>query len=157
MLSCDCSVARRTGVLYRFPTLGQAPYQSRELSSGEINSFLFRHLTVYAKIEEFTAFVAVTGYSQDSSTWLNWFQSNMPGFIPGYGMEVDDAQLGQVFIFPDASGTLHYTVSTAPVGDINNPLPAAQPFAGNWYDGLVTLAEVAVLGYVGYLWLKKRK
>ena len=153
MLGCACTPSLK---FYNLRGLGALGETSRALTAGEVAGFLTRNPSVAAQVAAFQQYKTYIGYSQDSSTWSNWFAQNIPGFIPQYGEAVNDSVLGTVFVFPDAYGNLQYTVSNAPTGDINNPLPPTVPFSGNWYDPLVSLATWGLVGYFVFLYASKK-
>lgn len=135
-------------------------YTSRALTDGETLGFLFRHPTIAARIEEFTTIVNQVGYDQAPKPpggWnpldydvLDYWLNQLPGWIPAWGLRVDDSVLGPVTIFPDAVGNLHYTAGDSPAGDINKP-PYQSPSDASPLGELMSLAVVVAIGWGVYM------
>lgn len=88
----------------------------------EIAAFLARHPAVAARVLAFAEVVATVGYDQVPvfpggwEFWtydiLDYWLNKLPSSIPASGMAVWDETLhGWVILFPDANGTVRFTLS----------------------------------------------
>lgn len=111
-----------------------------DLNDWSVEDFLSRHPDTMALTNQFDAIVMAHGYkgqTENNNPNLTWLQSLL-GFKPGtdypiaeWGISVPDPVYGNVVIFPDASGQLHYSagVSNQLAANINAP-PIESP-SGN--------------------------
>lgn len=111
---------------------------SHELTITERVAFLARHPNVAARVVEFEAIVGNVGYDQAPTPpggWnifdadlVDYYLRMLPGWIPSWGIAVEDSVWPYVVIFPDAVGDLRMTgTDVVQAVHINDPEPATIP------------------------------
>jgi hypothetical protein len=127
----------------------------RDLTPAEVTDLLNRHFDLAGRVLQFKRIV-------DSGQWDQWKQNEPSWFwgivydlpIPTRGLALIDDRYGNVVVFPDAAGTLHYTgsVNMGVATQIN--LPPFQSPTGNTWDQLIqdlmkAGVKVAAAAFVG--------
>ena len=115
----NCCSACRSG-LGVFGDLG-AEIVPRQLTSSEVDALLSRNPSIAGRVLEWNTLVSTLEWSQvyEAGGLFTWTFS-MPGAIPAEGIRFTDSDYGNVIIFPDASGVLHFIVGYT--GDVGVPV-----------------------------------
>lgn len=134
----------------------------RELQPAEISDLLNRHFDLQQQVSRHRSIVASGSWDQ-----IRMNESVFAGLpIPTKGRLVRDDKYGNVVVFPDAGGNLHYSadVPSENLGDITKP-PFHSP-TGNTLEQLLTdvqkgvervfgsIVAAAVIVAVAYIALK---
>jgi hypothetical protein len=158
MLGCMCAGQRNSGL---GDITDQAPsgYYAYALTATEQAGLLARNPILAARVVEFINVVNTIGYNQapepsagtdfSAAGILDYWLQKLPGWIPTWGLLVNDSYFGPVVVFPDASGTLHFTATSAPTGDINKP-----PYESPDQSPLAQIIGWVMIGVVGFLGLQ---
>lgn len=135
----------------------------RELTASEIDDLLARQFGLYAKVLAHQKIVHDGNWHQGAQ--VEW---NLP--IPTRGVAVLDDAYGQVVVFPDASGVLHYNAFVADASTAPGVQPASEigkpqfdSPTGNTLDQILSdlkrtaagVALLAVLSFIGFRLLEK--
>jgi hypothetical protein len=120
--------------------LGEWQTEVVALTPADVTAFLARHPDTRRDVFVFESEVFFTGYNRDDTSYK----------IPGAGLSVPDSVFGNVLIFPDAAGRLHYTGNVpADIAAETNKPPFESPAGQTPLDTLISAAPWIVAAVVG--------
>lgn len=126
--------------------MGEVP---RALTAPEVDSLLSRNPSIAARILEWNTLLSTLDWSQVHESDLFTVTFGIPGAIPSNGICFTDSTYGDVIIFPDASGVLHFT--------INAGCSSAEPVGPTGLPALPNLSMLTTLGILiaGFLVIRE--
>lgn len=124
---------------------GQSP-AVRALSGSEVDTLLARNPSIAARVLEWNALISTLDWSQvQQAGGLFEFTFHIPGAIPANGICFTDSSYGDVIIFPDASGVLHFTINGG-CASAERVGPSGLPPLPNF--AMITTLGILVIGYL---------
>lgn len=109
---------------------------ARPLSNYEVESFLSRHTEIRRAVAEHEAEFGYNGWRQYDQILATQEEGWLP--IPPRGLATADTSFGNVVVFPDAKGILHYvaTDNRALIAEVNKPAYQSDPDYWQMFDAI---------------------